>query len=512
MPRFKTPDYGLKLIPVDFAQQVLPGTFEFALCHLVDNELDLSTLRARYANDAGGAPAFDPAVLLKIVLLGYSRGLISSRSIATACRHNVLFMAVSGDSAPHFTTVAHFISSLGDEAQTLFTQVLLVCDRQGLIGRELFAIDGVKLPSNASKAKSGTRADFEREAAKMEAAVQRMIGEQRARDVSGCDDDEARAARTRERLADEAAKIRDWLARTPDDRRGAKGALRLSNRTDNESAKMATGKGVIQGYAGVAAVDAAHQIVVDAQAHGTGSEQELLLPVVDATAAQRTADTAICADAGYHSEKNLAELDKRQIPAWICDNGYRMRDPRYAEQAKHKAKPDPLWDKSDKAKAARTARKNKPYANTDFTEAQDRSHCTCPAGKRLYRNGGNCTINGYAATKYTGAERDCVPCAERHRCLRTPEKTKVRQVAFFRGKRGNIESHTERMKRRIDSNQGKQMIAARFATVEPVFGNLRHNKRLDRFTLRGRSKVDGQWKLYCMVHNIEKLGHHGYAN
>lgn len=105
-----------------------------------------------------------------------------------------------------------------------------------------------------------------------------------------------------------------------------------------------------------------------------------------------------------------------------------------------------------------------------------------------------------------------MPCAKRHRCLRTPDKTKVRQVAFFRGKRDNTESHTDRMKRRIDSELGKRMIGARFATVEPVFGNLRHNKRLDRFTLRGRSKVDGQWKRYCMVHNIEKLGHHGYAN
>jgi len=512
MPRFKTPDYGLKLIPVDFAQQVLPGTFEFALCHLVDHELDLSTLRSRYTNDAGGAPAFDPAVLLKVVLLAYSRGLISSRSIAGACRNNVLFMAVSGDSAPHFTTIASFVADLGDEAAALFAQVLLVCDRQGLIGRELFAIDGVKLPSNASKAKSGTRADFEREAVKMEAAVQRMIGEQKARDAAGCDDEAARAQRTRERLSSEAARIRDWLARNPDDRRGAKGAVRLSNRTDNDSAKMATGKGVIQGYTGVAAVDAAHQIVVDAQAHGTGSEQELLLPVVDATAAQRTPDTAICADAGYHSEKNLAELDKRGIPAWVCDNGYRQRDPRYADQAKHKAKPDPLWDKSEKAKDARAASKNKRYVNTDFTEAQDRSHCICPAGKRLYRNGGECTINGYAATKYSGAERDCVPCDQRQRCLRTPETTKVRQVAFFRGKRNGDESHTERMKRRIDSTEGKRMIAARFATVEPVFGNLRHNKRLACFTLRGRTKVDGQWKLYCLVHNIEKLGHHGYAN
>lgn len=108
MPRFKTPGYGLKMIPVDFERQVLPRSFEFALCHLVDGELDLSGLRERFRNDAGGAPAFDPAVLLKIVLLGYSRGLVISRSIAAACRHNVLFMAVSGDSCPHFTTLADF--------------------------------------------------------------------------------------------------------------------------------------------------------------------------------------------------------------------------------------------------------------------------------------------------------------------------------------------------------------------------------------------------------------------
>ncbi|MDP2869993.1 MAG: hypothetical protein Q8O08_14295 [Methyloversatilis sp.] len=72
-------------------------------------------------------------------------------------------------------------------------------------------------------------------------------GEQKARDLSGCDDEQVRAARTRERLTREATQIRDWLAANPDERRGAKGAVRLSNRTDNESAKMATGKGVIQG-------------------------------------------------------------------------------------------------------------------------------------------------------------------------------------------------------------------------------------------------------------------------
>jgi Transposase DDE domain len=68
------------------------------------------------------------------------------------------------------------------------------------------------------------------------------------------------------------------------------------------------------------------------------------------------------------------------------------------------------------------------------------------------------------------------------------------------------------MKLKIDSDLGRQMIGRRFATVEPVFGNLRGNKHLDRFTLRGRRKVDGQWKLYCLTHNIEKLAHHGYAS
>ncbi len=61
------------------------------------------------------------------------------------------------------------------------------------------------------------------------------------------------------------------------------------------------------------------------------------------------------------------------------------------------------------------------------------------------------------------------------------------------------------------TTQGTEMIMCRFATMGPVFGNLCGNKRLHRFTLRGRTKVDGQWKLYCMVHHIEKLANQGYA-
>jgi hypothetical protein len=84
-------------------------------------------------------------------------------------------------------------------------------------------------------------------------------------------------------------------------------------------------------------------------------------------------------------------------------------------------------------------------------------------------------------------------------------------VCFFRGRADQLTlSASERMKQAIDSARGRRLYGGRFATVEPVFGNLRHNKRLNRFTLRGQKKVDGQWKLFCLVHNIEKLAHHGY--
>ena len=146
-------------------------------------------------------------------------------------------------------------------------------------------------------------------------------------------------------LEADAKQLREWLAAHPTDRQGPTGGVRKSNLTDNESAKMATGKGVLQGFTGVAAVDAAHQIIVEAQAFGTGVEQECLLPVVTALAPLRTAATLITADAGYHGEANLAALAGRAIAALIADGRMRARDDRFATQHRHQQAPNPLHDK-----------------------------------------------------------------------------------------------------------------------------------------------------------------------
>jgi len=209
-------------------------------------------------------------------------------------------------------------------------------------------------------------------------------------------------------------------------------------------------------------------------------------------------------DSGYHSEQNLQALEQKNINALIADNDMRKRDERFATQSRHQHSPDPLHDKSVKA--------NKPtlYAAADFTFDPANRICICPAGKTLQRSGTHHDKRGFVGDRFRGSDHDCRHCPLRTRCLRNPDKPAGRQVTFFRGKAPDApESATQRMKRKIDSPEGRRRYGRRFATVEPVFGNLRHNKQLNRFTLRGRRKVNTQWKLYCLVHNIEKLMNYG---
>ena len=428
MARYKVVDRNPRLPPVVLSEQIQPGTFEFALDHLVDNELDLSDLDARFRNDESGASAYDPRVMLKIVLLGYSRGLISSRRIEAACVHNVQFIALSGDSRPSYTHIAKFVRELGDEIHSLFTQVLLTCDRMGLIGREMFAIDGVKLPANASKERSGTHAQLLHRAKRLDKAARRIIEAHQQQDKTGTQNDNAHEQRQArgEALQKEAQVTRDFVARNAP-RRNRKGRELKTNVTDPDSAKMATSKGVIQGYAAQAAVDSAQQIIVAAEVTGSGSEQGMLLPMVQARQFVACDDTLFTADAGYHSKENLKALAELNVTALIADNQMRQRDERLAGQDKHKAKADPLHDK----RRVGQAKKSGLYRPQDFTVSPDAGHCICPAGEKLYSNGSRCTINGREYHKYTGTQKACVPCTDRDRCLQHPQRTAVRQVAIF---------------------------------------------------------------------------------
>jgi len=512
MARYKESDYTQgKFIPIHFDKQIFPGTFEYTLHYLIDNELDLSVFDARYKNDETGAPAYDPAILLKIILFAYSRGITSSRDIAQCCEENVIFMALSADTRPHFTTIADFISSTDQEIIRLFLEVLLVCDEMGLIGKEMFAIDGLKMPSNASKEWSGTTEDFKKKKAKMEKAVRQIMKRHREVDEREASKEMVeQEKRYVETLREKVKKIKDWL-KDNEDKPGRSGKPLKSNITDNDSAKMKTSHGVIQGYDGVAAVDGKHQVIVHGEAFGEAQEQGLLEPMIEGARANFEAighrkdvfeRAKVVADSGFHTEANMRMVMEEGIDAYIADTLFRKRDPRFADADRYKER----FRKDREQYYGIQVR----YGVGEFIMAADKSHCICPAGKRLYRNGGNVVVKGFRAVKFRGRKTDCRVCHVREKCLRYPDTSEARQVYFFENRSQEApETFTQRMKRKIDSAHGRQIYNKRIGTAEPVFANIRSALGLNRFTLRGKRKVNTQWLLYCTVHNLLKVHRYG---
>ena len=339
MPKFIPYDPNQsKMVEINYSDQLQAGTFEFAINHIIDRQLDLTIFHPRYQNDAGGRPAYDPAILLKIILFAYSKGITSSREIEWCCESNIIFKALSCDTVPHFTTIASFVSGRGEEIEALFEQVLLICDQQGLLGKELFALDGCKMSSNAAKEWSGTFKELKQKRDKIKRQIHYYIKEHNKLDTNDTREDERRQ-RTEQAIntLNKAHEKIDRFLKSASPRMG-QGRIKKevkSNITDNESAKMTTSKGTIQGYNGIATVDKKHQIIVDAQAFGEGQEHHTLQPVLN-TVRDRfkrlgidTHDPIITADTGYANEANMQYLHENGINGYIPDNQFRQRDPKF---------------------------------------------------------------------------------------------------------------------------------------------------------------------------------------
>src|SRR5829696_8157148 len=135
----------LVMLPISLQDQLVPGTLEHTISQVVDKHLDLSVFDARYNNDETGAAAIHPKILLKVILLAYAKGMISSRQIEHACQENILFIALSYNHAPDHSTIAAFVSCMHKEISSILSDILTVCDELDLLGGTHFSLDGVKL-------------------------------------------------------------------------------------------------------------------------------------------------------------------------------------------------------------------------------------------------------------------------------------------------------------------------------------------------------------------------------
>ena len=409
-------------------------------------------------------------------------------------------MALSGNQRPDHSAIAAFVSSMKEEILPLFRDILLVCEQNNLLGGTFFALDGLKLPGNASKRWSGTLSDIRNKKEKIEQKIKRLLEEQISADKEDRDGflDPLCRQKQIEKLQKQAERIEKWLKEN-NAKTGANGRELQSNVTDNESAKMMTSHGTIQGYNAQALVDKEHQVIMHAEAFGSGQDNQHLAPMVDGAkenlkkigqAEDYFEDKIFTADANYHNQDTLEKCQKEKLDAYIPDLKFRTRDRRFATQGRYQPK------------------KAKKFALQDFKYNEAKDCYVCPNGKILRLDIKKHVQDRNIYRRYMADEKNCKLCQLKIKCFYR-KNTKRRSLDVPIG--ADETNFSKAMVEKVDSDKGRKIYPQRMAIVEPVFANIRTQKRMDRFTLRGKIKVNIQWTLYCMVHNIEKIMNYATA-
>jgi hypothetical protein len=208
----------------------------------------------------------------------------------------------------------------------------------------------------------------------------------------------------------------------------------------------------------------------------------------------------LSADSNYHCYASLALCKAESLDAYIPDIQFRKRDEHFARQQRFKDGTHPR---------KRPTGKDATFTSADFLFDPSKQAFICPQGKEL-ECGARGQPNRYRVYDiYRARQEDCASCRLRSRCLSGPRTTRRYLSVRVDDQKPSL---IDEMKAKIDTPQGKQIYARRLAIVEPVFANIRIQKRLDRFTLRTKAKVDVQWKLFALVHNIGKIHTYGRGN
>jgi len=261
-------------------------------------------------------------------------------------------------------------------------------------------------------------------------------------------------------------------------------------------------------------VDSKHQIIVHAEAMGNGQDADNLKPMVEGlkqnlktigNLENPVEGTILTADSNYHTNENIDLCEQETIDAYIPDTNFRKRDANFKDQKRFR---DGV-NKPPKKKG-----KFEKFSPDDFIYDKKNDGYICPQGQLLHLITNHMVNRGTISRVFRIKNDACQSCLLRDKCLAN-KSAKQRYLLIPIETDENVEkpvSPSARMKKKIDSKHGKEIYSHRLGNVEPVFGNIRYNKLLNRFTYRTKVKVNTQWLLYCLIHNIEKISRYGFAN
>jgi len=454
----------LMLMPPSVADWLPEGHLAWFVLDVVA-ALDLSGFLVGYRADGRGGAAYDPEMMLGVLIYAYCVGERSSRRIEQRLVEDVAFRVVGANQQPDHATIARFRATHETAVAGVFGQVLALCSRAGLLRPGLIAIDGTKLNANASRDANRTAAQIAEEILAEAAAADAAEDATAAEEETGPEDEFRKRGGRRARLrvlldeleteaADksyeahmakraeiEAATGKPIRGRRPVPTAATHRSRREANVTDPDSRMLKTKGGYLQGY-NAQAVATEQQFVIAAEVTNQANDAPAYAPMIAA------------------AKKNLrAAGESRQVRRVVADAGY--------------------WS----------------IENVNLKGVE--SFIAPGRARKLKRIVASETQRTALLQRVTDGEIDTDEAAEQLGLTRA----RVNQL-LRRRRTGNPDPLTTTMIAKLDTPRGRKTYKKRAATIEPVFAQIKHNRKIRDLSRRGLAAVDSEWKLICATHNL----------
>ena len=499
--------HQLMLLPPSL-EDLIPKNHQVRVINNIIDKMNIDSLLSTYKG--GGTSSYHPRMMLKVLIYAYSQQIYSSRNIGKALRENIHFMSLSGQNQPDFRTINRFRSShIRGSIEQIFSTVVSLLVESGFIDLKNYFVDGTKVEANANKFsyvwKKSTKRYKEglqqkvkelfQEIDKINAEEDSHYGDKDLPEMGEDSEIDSRA------ISERLAEMENQLSKKPENKIIKQAVKKIKDNYLPRQQKYERQEEILQGRNSYSKTDedatfmrmkddhlqngqlkagyniqmgTENQFIVGYSVHQNPGDTGLLIPHLEKVKNQLgSLPENIIADSGYGSEENYEYLENQDVTGYVKYNLFHREQKRSFAQEIFRVE-------------------NLSYDKTTDTYS-------CPGGKKLsYRETVNyVTDNGYETSRDRYECEDCTGCELRVQC--------------FKGKNNRVITVSHRLnalrKRARDlllSSKGKEYRSRRPIEVESVFGQLKHNMQFRRFALRGIEKVNIEYGLLSIAHNLKK--------
>lgn len=453
-----SPKGQIMLLPLSVEEFVTEES-EVRVFNEIIDVMDHSNLLSKYSG--GGAPAYNPIMLAKVIIYAGCKGIRSSRKIAGLLCKDLEYMYLSEMSRPNFRTISDFRKANLEAIERIYKETVKISMRMGLVLLEHISIDGTKMEANVSKENSFTEERIEEAMKRAEERIKRILLEaeeiDKEEDAKYGDKEGNRIEESLRKAEARKKKLQEVKGKLEED------GSRTIGWTDKESRIMKTAKGIRAGYNMQAAVDSDSQIIVGVDVSQESADNSLMPGMVEKVKESTGFKPGKATlDGGYYSPEALKYAKEENIDAYIPD---------------HKAR-------------------EKWRAKFEYDETRDVFRCPC--GHELTHS----ATRDHGEYTYRVYRRSCKSCPLAGECAHT---NKSRKIEIWVRTNGELQ---DEMAAKMRSREGREIYDQRMKIIEPVFGNIKHNKGFWKLSLRGLVGAKIEFYLGCIGHNIGKIGLH----